>query len=109
MAVIAEIVVIATIVVTGFLLPTIAAGVATATTVAINSTFEVDVSDENLTAEEFEALNNSENVAFDELDVILDSIQTMEGLDEYEKCGYSTEMNPYKVLDCYEKNKEKIK
>lgn len=33
----------------------------------------------------------------------------MEGLDEFEKCGYSIEMNPYKVLDCYEKNKEKIK
>lgn len=76
-------------------------------TVAINSTYERDILD--LTAEEFEAANVAENAAFDELDMILMSIQTLEGLDEFEKCGYLTETNPYKVLDCYEKNKDKIK
>ena len=80
-----------------------------ASTIAINSTFEKDISDENFTGEEFKAANDSENVAFEKLDVILESIQTMEGLDEFERCGYTTEMNPYKVLECYEKNKDKIK
>ena len=80
-----------------------------ASTIAINSTYEKDIPDENFTREEFKAANDSENVAFEKLDVILESIQTMEGLDEFERCGYTTEMNPYKVLECYEKNKVKIK
>jgi hypothetical protein len=80
-----------------------------ASVIAINSTYERDISDENFTEEEFMAANDSENVAFEKLDVILESIQTMEGLDEFEKCGYTTEMNPYKVLECYQKNKDKIK
>jgi hypothetical protein len=80
-----------------------------ASVIAINSTYERDISDENFTEEEFMAANDSENVAFEKLDVILESIQTMEGLDEFEKCGYTTEMNPYKVLECYQMNKDKIK
>jgi hypothetical protein len=79
-----------------------------ASTIPINSTYERDISDENFTREEFEAANDAENTAFEKLDVILESIQTMEGLSAFEKCGYSTEMNPYKVLDCYERNKDKI-
>ncbi len=80
-----------------------------ASVIAINSTYERDISDENFTKEEFMTANDSENVAFEKLDVILESIQTMEGLDEFEKCGYTTDMNPYKVLECYQKNKDKIK
>jgi hypothetical protein len=65
-----------------------------ASTIAINSTFEKDISDENFTGEEFKAANDSENVAFEKLDVILKSLQTMEGLDEFGRCGYTTELRP---------------
>jgi hypothetical protein len=65
-----------------------------ASTIAINSTFEKDISDENFTGEEFKAANDSENVAFEKLDVILKSLQTMEGLDEIESTNSAVKGRP---------------
>jgi hypothetical protein len=78
-----------------------------ASTIAINSTYEVEV--EKMTAEEFDRLVDAESKASNQTDQILNSIQTLEGLDIYSnECGYSTEINPYKVIDCYYKNQDRI-
>lgn len=78
-----------------------------ASTIAVNSTYEVEV--ENMTSEVFERLVDAESKANDQTDVILNSIQTLEGLDIYSnECGYATETNPYKVIDCYNKNQDRI-
>lgn len=74
-----------------------------ASTVAVNSTYEVEV--ENITSEEFDSLMDAESEANEQATTILNSIQTLEGLDIYNnECGYSTEINPYKVIDCYQRN-----
>jgi hypothetical protein len=50
-----------------------------------------------------------ESTANVQTDKILSSIQTLEGLDIYSnECGYATEINPYKVIDCYYKNQDRI-
>jgi hypothetical protein len=78
-----------------------------ASTIAINSTLEVEV--ENMTSEVFDRLMDSESKANDQANQILNSIQTLEGLDIYSnECGYATEINPYKVIDCYYKNQDRI-
>jgi hypothetical protein len=78
-----------------------------ASTIAVNSTYEVEV--ENLTSEQFDILTAAESKANDQANQILNSIQTLEGLDIYSnECGYSTEINPYKVIDCYYKNQDRI-
>ncbi len=78
-----------------------------ASTIAINSTYEVEV--ENMTSEEFDRLMDAESKANNQTDEILSSIQTLEGLDIYSnECGYATEINPYKVIDCYYKNQDRI-
>ena len=78
-----------------------------ASTIAVNSTYEVEV--ENITSEQFDILMASESKANDQANQILNSIQTLEGLDIYSnECGYSTEINPYKVIDCYYKNQDRI-
>lgn len=78
-----------------------------ASTIAVNSTYEVEV--ENITSEQFDILMASESKANDQANQILNSIQTLEGLDIYSNdCGYSTEINPYKVIDCYYKNQDRI-
>jgi hypothetical protein len=62
-----------------------------------------------MTSEEFDRLMIAESKANNQTDEILDSIQTLEGLDIYSnECGYSTETNPYKVIDCYNKNQDRI-
>jgi hypothetical protein len=83
---------------------------AQASDIAVNSTQEIDVTDESITAEEFAAISDAEMAANDKVDEIFMSITTQEGLDVAEKeCKYVTEMNPYKVLECFEKNKNRIK
>ena len=78
-----------------------------ASTIAVNSTYEVEV--ENMTSEQFDRLMDAESKANDQANQILNSIQTLEGLDIYSnECGYSTEINPYKVIDCYYKNQDRI-
>jgi hypothetical protein len=78
-----------------------------ASTIAINSTYEVEV--ENMTSEVFDRLMDAESKANDQANQILNSIQTLEGLDIYSnECGYATEINPYKVIDCYYKNQDRI-
>lgn len=78
-----------------------------ASTIAVNSTYEVGV--ENITSEQFDRLMDAESKANDQANQILNSIQTLEGLDIYSnECGYSTEINPYKVIDCYYKNQDRI-
>jgi hypothetical protein len=78
-----------------------------ASTIAVNSTYEVEV--ENMTSEQFDRLRDAESKANDQTDQILKSIQTLEGLNIYSnECGYSTEINPYKVIDCYYKNQDRI-
>ena len=78
-----------------------------ASTIAVNSTYEVEV--ENMTSEQFDRLMDAESKANDKANQILNSIQTLEGLDIYSnECGYSTEINPYKVIDCYYKNQDRI-
>jgi hypothetical protein len=78
-----------------------------ASTIAVNSTYEVEV--ENITSEQFDILMASESKANDQANQILNSIQTLEGLDIYSnECGYSTEIDPYKVIDCYYKNQDRI-
>jgi|RhiMethySRZTD1v2_1073278.scaffolds.fasta_scaffold1530486_2 hypothetical protein len=78
-----------------------------ASTIAVNSTYAVEV--ENMTSEEFDKLMDAESNANDQATQILNSIQTLEGLDIYSnECGYSTEINPYKVIDCYYKNQDRI-
>ena len=78
-----------------------------ASTIAINATYEVEV--ENMTSEQFDRLMNAESKANDQTNQILNSIQTLEGLDIYSnECGYATEINPYKVIDCYYKNQDRI-
>ena len=79
-------------------------------TIPVNSTYEIDIKQGNLTAAEYERLIDAQTSAHNEVDKILFSIQTQQGIDVYEnECNYSTEMNPYKVIECYEKNKDKIK
>jgi hypothetical protein len=78
-----------------------------ASTIAINSTYEVEV--ENMTSEQFDKLMDAESKANDQANQILNSIKTLEGLEIYSnECGYSTEINPYKVIDCYYKNQDRI-
>ena len=78
-----------------------------ASTIAVNSTYEVEV--ENITSEQFDILMASESKANDQANQILNSIQTLEGLAIYSnECGYATEINPYKVIDCYYKNQDRI-
>jgi hypothetical protein len=78
-----------------------------ASTIAVNSTYEVEV--ENMTSEQFDRLMDAESKANDQANQILNSIQTLEGLEIYSnECGYSTEINPYKVIDCYYKNQDRI-
>ena len=78
-----------------------------ASTIAVNSTYEVEV--ENMTSEEFDRLMDAESKANNQTDQILNSIQTLEGLGIYSnECGYATEINPYKVIDCYYKNQDRI-
>lgn len=78
-----------------------------ASTIAVNSTYEVEV--ENVTSEVFERLMDAESEANDQTDDILNSIKTLEGLDIYSnECGYATETNPYKVIDCYMRNHDRI-
>ena len=78
-----------------------------ASTIAVNSTYEVEV--EYMTSEQFDRLMDAESKANDQANQILNSIQTLEGLDIYSnECGYSTEINPYKVIDCYYKNQDRI-
>jgi hypothetical protein len=78
-----------------------------ASTIAVNSTYEVEV--ENMTSEQFDRLMDAESKANDQTTQILNSIQTLEGLDIYSnECGYATEINPYKVIDCYYKNQDRI-
>jgi hypothetical protein len=52
-----------------------------ASTIAINSTYEIEV--ENMTSEQFDRLMNAESKANDQTNQILNSIQTLEGLDIY--------------------------
>jgi hypothetical protein len=80
-----------------------------ASDIAVNSTHEIDATDPSVSAEKFKRLLDAETAADHKLYEILDSIQTPEGLAEFEKCGIATELNPYKVLGCYEKNTDKIK
>jgi hypothetical protein len=78
-----------------------------ASTIAVNSTYEVEV--ENMTSGQFDRLMDAESKVNDQADEILNSIQTLEGLDIYSnECGYATENNPYKVIDCYYKNQDRI-
>lgn len=78
-----------------------------ASTIAVNSTYAVEV--ENMTSEEFDRLMDAESKANNQTDEILNSIQTLKGLDIYSnECGYATEPNPYKVIDCYYKNQDRI-
>jgi surface antigen len=78
-----------------------------ASTIAVNSTYEVEV--ENMTSEQFDSLMDAESKANDQTNHLLNSIQTLEGLDIYSnECGYATEINPYKVIDCYYKNQDRI-
>jgi hypothetical protein len=78
-----------------------------ASTISVNSTYEVEV--ENMTSEEFDRLKDEESKANDQANQILNSIQTLEGLDIYSnECGYAVEINPYKVIDCYYKNQDRI-
>ena len=78
-----------------------------ASTIAVNSTYEVQI--ENMTSGEFDRLMDNESKANNQTDQILNSIQTLEGLDIYSnECGYATEINPYKVIDCYYKNQDRI-
>jgi hypothetical protein len=78
-----------------------------ASIIAVNSTYEVEV--ENMTLEQFDRLRDAESKANDQADQILNSIQTLEGLDIYSnECGYATETNPYKVIDCYYNNLDRI-
>ena len=78
-----------------------------ASTIAVNSTYEVEV--ENVTSEEFDRLMNAESTANDQANQILNAIQTLEGLDIYSnECGYATEINPFKVIDCYYENQDRI-
>jgi hypothetical protein len=78
-----------------------------ASTIAVNSTYEIEV--ENMTSEEFDRLMDAESKANDQANQILNSIQTLEGLDIYSnECGYATEINPYKVIECYYKNQDRI-
>jgi hypothetical protein len=78
-----------------------------ASTIAVNSTYEIEV--ENMTSEEFDRLMDAESKANDQANQILNSIQTLEGLDIYSnECGYATEVNPYKVIECYYKNQDRI-
>ena len=68
-----------------------------ASTIAVNSTGE------------FDRLMDAESKANNQTDEILNNIQTLEGLDIYSnECGYATEINPYKVIDCYYKNQDRI-
>ena len=54
--------------------------------------------------------SDAEYAAFTQSDEIVNLIQTKEGLGFYtSECGYTTEFNPYKVLNCYEKNMDRIK
>jgi hypothetical protein len=78
-----------------------------ASTIAVNSTYEIEV--ENMTSEEFDRLMDAESKANDQANQILNSIQTLEGLDIYSnECGYAKEINPYKVIECYYKNQDRI-
>jgi hypothetical protein len=78
-----------------------------ASTIAVNSTYSIEV--ENMTSEEFDVLRDAESKANNQTDEILNSILTLEGLDIYSnECGYATEINPYKVIDCYYKNQDRI-
>ena len=78
-----------------------------ASTIAVNSTYTVEV--ENTTSEEFDRLMDAQSNANNQTDEILNSIQTLEGLDIFSnECGYATESNPYKVIDCYYKNQDRI-
>ena len=78
-----------------------------ASTIAVNSTYTVEV--ENTTSEEFDRLMDAQSNANNQTDEILNSIQTLEGLDIFSnECGYATETNPYKVIDCYYKNQDRI-
>ena len=78
-----------------------------ASTIAVNSTYAVEV--ENTTSEEFDRLMDAQSNANNQTDEILNSIQTLEGLDIFSnECGYATESNPYKVIDCYYKNQDRI-
>jgi hypothetical protein len=76
-------------------------------TIAVNSTYEIEV--ENMTSEEFDRLMDAESKTNDQANQILNSIQTLEGLDIYSnECGYATEINPYKVIEFYYKNQDRI-
>ena len=78
-----------------------------ASTIAVNSTYTVEV--ENTISEEFDRLMDAQSNANNQTDEILNSIQTLEGLDIFSnECGYATESNPYKVIDCYYKNQDRI-
>jgi hypothetical protein len=78
-----------------------------ASNIAVNSTYAVEV--ENMTSEEFDRLMDAQSNANNQTDEILNSIHTLEGLDIYSnECGYATESNPYKVIDCYYKNQDRI-
>jgi Na+-translocating ferredoxin:NAD+ oxidoreductase RnfG subunit len=46
-----------------------------------------------------------ETAAEERLDKIINSIQTQEGLDELNKCGYVNGTEAIKVLECYEGRK----
>jgi hypothetical protein len=76
--------------------------------VHVNATNSVE--SDNLPLEEWSRMTDAEYAAFTQGDEIVDLIQTKEGMDFYtNECGYTTEPNPFKILDCYEKNKDKIK
>ena len=55
-------------------------------------------------------MTDAEYAALTQCDEKVDLIQTKEGLGFYtSECGYTTEPNPYKVLNCYDKNMDRIK
>jgi hypothetical protein len=81
-----------------------------ASAIPINSTYEVDVANNSMTAEEFGAALDAEAAVKDQLYAIMEDLRTSEGIDNFDKiCGFTTEMNSYKVMECYGKNKDKIK
>jgi surface antigen len=78
-----------------------------ASNIAVNSTYAVEV--ENMTSEEIDRLMDAQSNANNQTDEILNSIHTLEGLDIYSnECGYATKSNPYKVINCYYKNQDRI-
>ena len=79
-------------------------------TVAVNATHEIDMMESSLSSEEMLKLIDAEYAARNETHRIFDYLQTSEGINAFDDiCNYVSENNPYKVIDCYEKNKDRIK